>query len=1073
MYNRYLIEQAFCLRQASIDGTHEKLCHAGHVKAFHIWPARRPLAACRAALIATLLPDPGTADLRRDLCEKIGGKVVKKIERKTMPEGQAVERIKEETEGGVLRWGREIENAVTLDWFRKEIKKAYGGRAPRVLDPFAGGGAIPLEAMRLGCEATAIDINPVAWFILKCSLEYPQKFAMLKRPLPPFILKNRAFMEEFYSAQGRSRAEIRKQLEMLGHRADTQQNLSGLELGKMDIAADLSWHVRAWGHLVLESARSKLARFYPVYATFEPLDKDKKSYETEPMRLVPLQADGTPDINSLNSDFGAEYLEVKSNPRWVSRPTVAYLWARTVACKNCRASIPLIKTRWLSKKDRKRVLLTMEPTPEQNAVIFGVDANVPIKGGNAAQRREHDKRIGAGTMSRAGAKCPCCDVIMTMSDLRVEGLQGRIAQVMTAVVRRGRDGKEFAKPTRSDLDAYNAAAEHVESIFKQVPFGLPNEPLANKDALGFRAPLYGFIRWEQLFTRRQLAALGTLVSEVRNCTSAVDSQSDQTEWNEAIRAYLACVIDKVADYNSSFVAWQPKGVKGANTFQRWALPMKWDFTENNILDSDSGGWRAVLEWVTTPLKTLLEHVGPHATKPTLLRQSALKAKARADVVVTDPPYYDAIPYSDLMDFFYVWLRRIMWDASPEHRVAFESPLGPKWDHDANDGELIDDASRHGGDARKSKNAYENGMFTVFQACERALEDDGRLVVAFAHKDPDAWETLASAIIRAGFFVDGSWPIQTEMVNRTRAQSSSSLASSVWLVCKKRPALARPGWDNKVLEDMRTNIGQRLREFWDSGIRGPDFVWAATGPALEAYSVHPVVKMADDPGKTLTVTEFLNHARRMVVDFVVGRVLGGADEAVGEAAIDRLDELTAYYLLHRNDFGLDDAPVGACILYATACGLSDNELTRDWDLLTKTGGDESSDDEGEGDDSEIDEDPGEETGSGSKVKLKPWNHRRGRSMGIEAPGGRPVPLIDRIHRLMHLWKGGDVHKVDEYLDEHALRRHELFRRVLQSLIELSKQGSEERSLLESLSNHIGAKGAKKKDPQRALAYDDNE
>lgn len=164
--------------------------------------------------------------------------------------------------------------------------------------------------------------------------------------------------------------------------------------------------------------------------------------------------------------------------------------------------------------------------------------------------------------------------------------------------------------------------------------------------------------------------------------------------------------------------------------------------------------------------------------------------------------------------------------------------------------------------------------------------------------------------------------------------------------------------------------------------------------------------------------------------------------------------------------MEEAPVGACILYATACGLSDQELVRDWDLLAKTVGNEvEADDVSEGDDG--DDEPAAEASSGGKVKLKAWNHRRGRSLGIEAPGGRPVPLIDRIHRLMHLWKGGDLHKVDEYLDEHALRRNELFSRVLQSLIELAKAGSEERSLLESLSNHVGAKGAKKKDPQKTF------
>lgn len=240
-----LIEHAFPLKQASLDSVHEKNVRHGHISTLHIWPARRPLAACRAALIATLLPDPGTPEERQKLCEKIGGRVVQKIEKKKMPNGRIVERIKEETEGGILHWKRETENAETLEWFRQEIRKAYGGRAPRVLDPFAGGGAIPLEAMRLGCEATAVDINPVAWFILKCTLEYRQKLAGKTHPLPDFILEDEEFMEAFYKAHphlvGKSR-RTKKQAQ------EFQNDL--FMKGKADSGcapeADLAWHVRAW-----------------------------------------------------------------------------------------------------------------------------------------------------------------------------------------------------------------------------------------------------------------------------------------------------------------------------------------------------------------------------------------------------------------------------------------------------------------------------------------------------------------------------------------------------------------------------------------------------------------------------------------------------------------------------------------------------------------------------------------------------------------------------------------------------------------------------------------------------------
>jgi len=304
---------------------------------------------------------------------------------------------------------------------------------------------------------------------------------------------------------------------------------------------------------------------------------------------------------------------------------------------------------------------------------------------------------------------------------------------------------------------------------------------------------------------------------------------------------------------------------------------------------------------------------------------------------------------------------------------------------------------------------------------------------------------------------GAWPLNTELVSRLRAKESAALASSVWLVCRKRSETARPGWDTQVLEEMRSRIYHRLRDFWDAGIRGPDFVWAATGPAMEAYSKHPVVKKANEPGP-MTVSEFLTHVRRMVVDFVVGRVLAGEREDGADlAAADRLDEPTAYYLLHRHDFGMDEAPAGACILYAISCGISDKELASTWDLIGFTKGKASDETEEEEADADAEADPDTEEDSGSKVKLKTWAQRKGRSLGYEAPHGKPVPLIDRVHCLMHLWKAGDLSKVDEYLDSNGLRRHELFKRLLQSLIELSPHRSDERPILESISNHVQAKG----------------
>src|SRR6266849_200852 len=302
-----LIEVAFPLKQTSLDSVHEKNVRHGHISTLHIWPARRPLAASRAALIATLLPDPGNAEERKQILERLAGRVVTRVKKKKLPDGRIEEQTSVETEGGILHWGRE--NSDDLNWFREKIREAYGGRAPKVLDPFAGGGAIPLEAMRLGCEATAIDINPVAWFILKCTLEYPQKLAGQHRPLPKFALESPEFMEGFFKGTGKL---TKKQLE---------RNLQAVQTKLFPPPdVDLAWHVRAWGWWVLQRAKADLERFYPVL-------------------------DG--------------------------KPTVAYLWARTVTCKNCRATVPLLKTRWLCKKDSKRVLLLVEPKADGTGVSFG------------------------------------------------------------------------------------------------------------------------------------------------------------------------------------------------------------------------------------------------------------------------------------------------------------------------------------------------------------------------------------------------------------------------------------------------------------------------------------------------------------------------------------------------------------------------------------------------------------------------------------------------------------------------------------------------------------------------------
>ncbi len=560
-------------------------------------------------------------------------------------------------------------------------------------------------------------------------------------------------------------------------------------------------------------------------------------------------------------------------------------------------------------------------------------------------------------------------------------------------------------------------------------------------ALGMRVRRYGFNTWGALFTPRQLLALGTLVREVQRLGAELEKRGYPAQWCEAIVAYLACTVSKLADYSSAICSWHNSVEAIRNTYARFALPMVWDYCEVNPLSETTGGFMAMLDWVGRFLDHALVATSGSPRPDVAVRSALSHQPGDLDLICTDPPYYDAIPYSDLMDFFLVWLRRALWRVSPELDVAFADPRGPKWQPEENDGELIDDASRFEGDREASKHNYEGGMARAFMRCHQALRDDGRLVVVFANKNPDAWETLVSALIRSKFVVTGSWPIQTEMQNRQRARQSAALASSIWLVCRKRP-LARPGWESNVLREMREKITARLREYWDAGIRGPDFVWSATGPALEAFSRYPVVKR-ETGSKPMLVREFLVHVRRMVVNFVVGQLLPEGDRTASD-----LDDLTTYYLLHRHDFRLQGAPAGAVILYALSCNLKDTDLLGRHDLLVRGKARQAN---------ASDSGDGVSGASDSECRLKNWNERSVANLSRTSETGTTVAIIDSLHAVMRLWRKGDLSQVEEFLATHGLRKSQVFQSVVQSVLEMSAPLSEERSTLENLQNHLGRSG----------------
>ena len=323
----------------------------------------------------------------------------------------------------------------------------------------------------------------------------------------------------------------------------------------------------------------------------------------------------------------------------------------------------------------------------------------------------------------------------------------------------------------------------------------------------------------------------------------------------------------------------------------------------------------------------------------------------------------------------------------------------------------------------------HGMTRAFEKAHYALSADALIVIVFAHKEPDAWDTVLEAIIRAGFIVTASWPIDTEKSNRVRGMNSAALATSLWLVCRKRPANVRVGHYGKVKREMQDRITERLRYFWDAGIQGPDFVWAAIGPALESYSSYKEVRR--NTGEPFTVSEFLTEVRRTVTDFALGQILHGA-------STEALDEWTRYYLMHMNHFGTRDAPVGECILLAQGYGLSLDDLTAARIGILK------------------------KASSGSALRLLGHTDRNSDRVGQPHTSGE-LPIIDMLHRVMNLWDAGDKTEINAYLIEHGLRENTLFKSIIQALIETNPQGSNERSLLETLINY---------DPGQSASSDDS-
>ncbi len=781
-----LAEVDFPIAEVSRHAAREKSIRHGHPSTLHLWWARRPLASSRAVLLGLLWPDP---------CDPLCPDEFKARARELLPQVQGkVGSADEDLRKALLKFIADFANwdlaanRSYLEVSRALVKAANGEEPPLVVDPFAGGGSIPLEALRLGCEAFASDLNPVACLILKVMLE------------------------------------------------DIPRN-----------GPKLAEELRRVGAEIKQQAEKELADLYPT------------------------------DTGGVTN--------------------IAYLWARTVCCEspNCGAEIPLVRSLWLCKKaGRKRALRFQVVRRRNEAPRIEFEVFEP--------KSEQD--LAKGTVTLAKATCVACGVVLPPERVRGQlAAEGGGADVvfdgegrrtggarMLAVVmlQPGEPGRHYRVPTKRDYAVWKAGQRLAVILDKWERGGkkglcpVPNEPTP-RDGTGsvgggFRTRKYGLHAFGSFFTARQKVALVTLQR-----VAALLGQG-------AAQEGIAIAINRMADGNASLSSWLASREEVKHVFGRQALPMIWDFAEVDLQSEATRSWSGAIEWIT---KVVEAWPGSRVGQIELSDAAEYPLPDQtASVWFTDPPYYDSVPYADLSDFFFVWLKRAL-PGHPLLRDPFDArnPLTPKIR------EAVRDEQDHlDGRAKKSTEWYEQTMHRAFKEGRRVLQPNGVGSVVFAHKTTEGWEALLSGITRGGWTVTGSWPIATEMGSRLRARESAALATSVHLICRPRPDDAPVAdWAN-VLRELPMRVGDWMERLQREGIRGADLVFACIGPALEIFSRYSKVETAE--GREVALAEYLEKVWEVVGRSALAQVLGTAEAKVrngGAGALEEDARLTALFL----------------------------------------------------------------------------------------------------------------------------------------------------------------------------------
>jgi putative DNA methylase len=734
---RKLIEVALPLEAINRESTREKSIRHGHPSTMHLWWARRPLASCRAVLFAQLVDDPSSNPEEFPTEEK------QKEERKRL--FGIIERL--------CIW-ENIHDEGLLNEAKLEIFKSTGGKPPAILDPFAGGGSIPLEALRLGLEAQASDLNPVPVVLNKSLIEFPSKWKN-QPPVHPKAESNTGWID----------------------------------------ARGLAEDITKYGNWMNQQAEEIIGKNYPK----------------------PKLANGE------------------------SASAIAWIWARNVQCPNpaCGVSMPLVKSWWLCKKPgRERFVVPI--------ISQGSGSTKEIKFEIHSDKKKSPSEKDDGTISRTGAVCISCGTGVPLTYIREEGMAHRLGSQMMAVVAEGNRQREYLEVRTLDEDAADLP----------IPADVPDAELATHPQY-MGAPRYGLTTQADLFTARQLTSLvcfSDLVSKARELVyeDAIlgglkegNKESDRLEngghgaaaYADTVAIYLTFAIDRCVDYWSSLCGWNVNREQIRSTFGRQALAMMWDYAEVAPFSDSSGNFKAMLEWVVRVVRELPMGIG------SAMQADAASRDYKNVLVSTDPPYYDNVPYADLSDFFYVWMRRSLRDVLPK---TLSTLLTPKSE------ELVADSHRHG----SKKNAevfFEQGFTDVFANLRVSTPPDFPVTVFYAFRQTESddggvastgWQSLLEGMMKSGWEVTATWPIRTERTTRMRSIGSNALASSIVLSLRPRSSAAEVVSRRNFVALLKSELPLALTRLQEGSIAPVDLAQAAIGPGMAVFSRYSKVLEVD-------------------------------------------------------------------------------------------------------------------------------------------------------------------------------------------------------------------------------------